>query len=51
MIHLFDVKYADEIHKAGCNANDVIQKARLKDGSYMPDSYKTEISKGINVAK
>jgi hypothetical protein len=51
MIHLFGVKYANEIHKAGCNANDIIQNARLKDGTYMPDSYKTEISKGLNLAK
>ncbi|GHT78351.1 hypothetical protein FACS1894130_04750 [Spirochaetia bacterium] len=51
MVHLFGIRYADEIRRAGCNANDIIQQAQLTDGSYMPESYKTEISKGINLAE
>jgi hypothetical protein len=32
-------------------ANDIIKNAKLSDGTLMPDSYKTEISKGMNLAK
>jgi 5-methylcytosine-specific restriction protein B len=51
MVHLFGIRYADEIHKSGYNANDIIKSARLRDGTLMSDSYKTEISKGINLSK
>jgi hypothetical protein len=51
MIHLFGIRYADEIHKSGYNATDIIKSARLRDGTLMPDSYKTEISKGMNLSK
>jgi 5-methylcytosine-specific restriction protein B len=51
MVHLFGIRYADEIREAGCSATDIIKLAKLQDGSYMLDSYKTEISKGINLAK
>jgi 5-methylcytosine-specific restriction protein B len=51
MIHLFGIRYAKEIQLSGFNANEIIKRAKLPDGSYMPESYKTEISKGINLSK
>jgi hypothetical protein len=40
MIHLFGIRYADEIRMSGYNSNDIIKSARLRDGTLMPDSYK-----------
>jgi 5-methylcytosine-specific restriction protein B len=51
MIHLFGIRYADVIRALGCSANDIITRAQLSNGSYMADSYKTEISKGITLAR
>lgn len=51
MIHLFGIKYADVIRRSGYNAGDIIISARLTDGTRIPDSYKTEINKGMNLAK
>ena len=51
MIHLFGIRYADEIRLSGYNANDIIKTARLRNGKLMPDSYKTEINKGMNLSK
>jgi len=42
-IHLFAIKYADEIRDM--SAKDIVVGAEL------PESYKTEIRKGINLAK
>lgn len=45
MIHLFAVKYAEEIRATG-----VSMKAVAKAGG-IPESYGTEISKGVKLAK
>ena len=45
MIHLFGVIYAEQIEVAGSNASEIVRAAGL------PDSYKTEIRKGMNLAK
>ena len=42
-IHLFEIKYADQI--ADMSARNVVV------GAGLPESYKTEIRKGINLAK
>lgn len=42
-IHLFAIKYADQI--AEMSAKDIAV------GAGLPESYKTEIRKGINLAK
>ena len=42
-IHLFAIKYADQIRNM--SAKDIVVGAEL------PESYKTEIRKGINLAK
>lgn len=42
-IHLFAIKYADEIREM--SAKDIAV------GAGLPESYKTEIRKGINLAK
>ncbi len=45
MIHLFGIKYADEIKQVGCTPREILKTAD------MPESYQTEISKGIRLAK
>ena len=42
-VHLFGIKYADEIRDL--SVKDIVVSAEL------PESYKTEIRKGINLAK
>ena len=42
-IHLFGIKYADQIRDI--SAKDIVV------GAGLPESYKTEIRKGINLAK
>ena len=42
-IHLFGIKYADQIENM--SAKDIVVGAEL------PESYKTELRKGINLAK
>ena len=42
-VHLFGIKYADEIRDM--SVKDIVIGAEL------PESYKTEIRKGINLAK
>ena len=42
-IHLFGIKYADQIENM--SAKDVVVGAEL------PESYKTELRKGINLAR
>lgn len=43
MIHLFGIKYADDIRMAGIR--DVLLKSGLR------DSYITELNKGVNLSK
>lgn len=45
MIHLFGIKYADEIRSEGYTASEIVRAAQLN------KSYSTEISKGIKLAK
>ena len=45
MIHLFGIKYADEINLSKISNKDIAIKANI------PESYKTEISKGVKLAK
>jgi len=44
-IHLFGIKYADEIKKSNLTAGDIIRVSDLN------ISYATEISKGIKLSK
>lgn len=45
MIHLFAILYADEMQRADIKPIDVLRAAKL------PESYVTEINKGINLSK
>ena len=45
MIHLFGIKYANEILLSRFSKKDIANAARI------PESYGTEISKGIKLAK
>ncbi len=45
MIHLFGIKYADEINQSKISNKDIALKANI------PESYKAEISKGVKLAK
>ena len=45
MIHLFGIKYVNEIRQSGYTPKDIVKNADMK------ESYKTEISKGIKLSK
>jgi hypothetical protein len=45
MIHLFGIKFADEILLSRFSKKDIAKAARI------PESYGTEISKGVKLAK
>lgn len=45
MIHLFGIIYAYEIENAGITSIDVIKAAQ------MPESYKSEVYKGIRLSQ
>lgn len=45
MIHLFGIRYADEIERCGASCKDIAIKAGIQ------ESYATEISKGVRLAK
>ncbi len=45
MIHLFGIKYANEIQNCNCSTKDIAVAANIN------ESYGTEISKGVKLAK
>ena len=45
MIHLFGIKYADDIQNCKCSTKDIAIAANIN------ESYGTEISKGVKLAK
>ena len=45
MIHLFGIRYADEIAENDANTAEIIKCARIQ------DSYRTELSKGIKLSQ
>ena len=45
MIHLFGIKYADEIRGCGASVTDIV---RLSD---LSNSYNAEVSKGVRLAR
>lgn len=45
MIHLFGIKYADEIRRNGYTPKEILKIAE------MPESYFAEINKGIKLSK
>ena len=45
MIHLFGVKYADEIHDCGATVTEIVRLSSLS------DSYNAEVSKGMRLAR
>jgi 5-methylcytosine-specific restriction protein B len=45
MIHLFGIKYAKEIDLGGYSKKEIAKNANI------PESYGTEISKGVKLAK
>jgi 5-methylcytosine-specific restriction protein B len=51
MIHLFGIRYSNEITKNNYVAGEIIKNTKLKEGSKMNTSYQTEISKGVNLSK
>jgi 5-methylcytosine-specific restriction protein B len=51
MIHLFGIRYSNEITKNNYVAGEIIKNTKLKNGSQMNTSYQTEISKGVNLSK
>lgn len=44
MIHLFGIRYADEIRAAGYTANDIARAAQMT-------SYAVEVNKGMHLAR
>ncbi|MDU1349276.1 DNA ligase [uncultured Clostridium sp.] len=45
MVHLFGIKYADDIRKNGYAPREILKFAD------MPESYQAEINKGIKLSK
>ncbi|HFD32814.1 MAG TPA: hypothetical protein ENJ28_08940 [Gammaproteobacteria bacterium] len=45
MIHLFGIKYAEEINKLGASKRDIANAAGIR------ESYGTEISKGVKLSR
>jgi hypothetical protein len=45
MIHLFAIKYANEIRESGIAAKDIAEAAKIQ------PSYGTEISKGVRLSR
>lgn len=45
MIHLFGVKFSNEIESSGLTASEIVK------GSNLSDKYITEVRKGMNLAK
>ena len=45
MIHLFGIKYSEQISKSGYSKKDIANSAGIQ------ESYATEISKGMKLAK
>ena len=45
MIHLFGIMYAEEIKGCGSTPKEILKLAN------MPESYQTEISKGVRLSK
>ena len=45
MIHLFGIKYSNEIKACGVSPSDIVKMANL------PGSYGTEVNKGRNLAR
>lgn len=45
MIHLFGIKYANEIRESGYTPKDILKSIN------MPESYQAEINKGIKLSK
>lgn len=45
MIHLFGIKYADQIERSDLKAKDIVLAAGL------PESYHTEVHKGIRLSR
>ena len=45
MIHLFGIKYSDEIEKNGYSKKDIIKQSGIS------TSYQTELAKGMKLAK
>ena len=45
MIHLFGIKYANEIKSIDSSSREIAKAAKIN------DSYSTEISKGVKLAK
>ncbi len=45
MVHLFGIKYANEIRESGASPKEIVL------GAGMSESYGVEVNKGINLAK
>ena len=45
MIHLFGIRYADEIRTCGASVTEIVHLSQLS------DSYNREVSKGVKLAR
>ena len=45
MIHLFGIKYVDEIRQCGSSANEIVRQSEIS------DKYGTEVRKGMRLAR
>ncbi|MDD3788331.1 MAG: hypothetical protein PHO94_06515 [Petrimonas sp.] len=45
MIHLFGIKYAEQIQEGAFSKEEIATRAKI------PDTYATEISKGVKLSK
>jgi 5-methylcytosine-specific restriction protein B len=51
MVHLFGIRYADEICRNGGPAAIISRARQLQTESQIPESYQVEINKGVNLAR
>jgi len=51
MIHLFGIRYSNEINKNNYVAGEIINNTKLRNGEKMKASYHAEISKGVKMSK
>lgn len=45
MVHLFGIRYAEKNQENNISCKEIVSEAKIK------ESYKTEIRKGVNLAK
>jgi hypothetical protein len=51
MVHLFGVRYANEIRHNNISITEILRATRLQNGGQMGDWCQTEINKGIKLSR